>query len=347
VFFDVLGLITIPLSVRGEEARFAAAQNRAAAEALRVALDTRRAWFDAVAAQETARYMAQVREAAEASAELGRRMAAVGNWPQLTAVREQVFYAEASAQHARAVQAQAGARERLVRHLGLWGEDLAFRLPERLPQLPQSPQTFGEDLEAQALAQRLDVQAARRDAEALARSLGLTKATRFVSLLEFGLHSNSETGLPRKQGWEIELGLPLFDWGTARTARAERLYMQAVQRAADVAIQARSEVRDAYRNYRATFDLAQHYRDEIIPLRKQISEEILLRYNGMLASVFELLVDARAQVSAVNAYIDALREFWIAETELQMALTGRSPGAAGAAARAAAPAAAEGGAGGH
>jgi outer membrane protein TolC len=223
--------------------------------------------------------------------------------------------------------------------MGLWGEDLRFQLPERLPDLPKEPRQFAPDSEAQALAQRLDVEAARRDAEALARSLGLTKVSRFVSLLEFGLHSNSESGLPRQRGWEIEIGIPIFDFGTARTARAEALYMQSVARAAEVAIQARSEVRDAYGNYRTNFDLARHYRDELIPLRKRISEEMLLRYNGMLASVFELLADSRDQVAAVNAYIEALRDFWLAESDFQMSLTGRSPGASGGMTRTAAPAA--------
>ena len=327
VFFDVLGLITIPLSVRVEEKRLLSAQNRAAGEALGVALDARKAWFAAVAAQESAKYAEQVKEAAEAGAELGRRMAAVGNWSKLNQAREQVFYAEATAQLARARQSQLSARERLARLMGLWGEDLVFHLPERLPELPKEPREAGADLEAQALAQRLDVQGARTDTEALARSLGLTKVTRFISLLEVGVISNSETGLPRQRGWEIELGIPIFDFGGARTARAERLYMQSVNRAAETAIQARSEVREGYSAYRTAFDLARHYRDEVVPLRKRISEEALLRYNGMLMSVFELLADSREQVGAVNAYIETLRDFWLAESDLQMALTagGRKP----------------------
>src|SRR5688572_11120938 len=80
IFFDVLGLITIPLSTRVERNRFEASQARAALEALRLALDARKAWFGAVAAAETVRYSEQVKEAAEAGAELGRRMAAAGNW---------------------------------------------------------------------------------------------------------------------------------------------------------------------------------------------------------------------------------------------------------------------------
>lgn len=343
VFFDVLGLLTIPLSTRAADSRLQATQNRAAGEALSVALDTRKAWFHAVAAQETAKYMTQVKEAAETSAELARRMAAVGNFPKLTYAREQAFYAETTARLARARHNEVAARERLARLLGVWGQDLGFQLPERLPELPKEPREGGPDLEAQALAQRLDVQGARRDAESLARSLGLTKITRFVSLLEFGILSNSETGEERQRGWEVEIGLPIFDFGGARMARAERLYMQALNRTIENGVQARSEVREAYSAYRTAFDVSRHYRDEIVPLRRRISEEVLLRYNGMLMSVFELLADSREQVNAVNGYIESLRDFWTAESDLQMALTGRSSGAMGGGARTEAPAAASGG----
>ena len=210
--------------------------------------------------------------------------------------------------------------------MGLWSEDTGFRLPERLPDLPKAPRDI-TDLEATALKKRLDVQGAMQEAENIASALGLTKATGFISVLEVGYMRNSESGQPRQTGYEIELRLPIFDWGGARVARAEYTYMQAVNRAADTAVKARSEVREAYSAYRTTYDLARHYRDEIVPLRKRISEENLLRYNGMLISVFELLADARQQVSGVNAYIEALRDYWLSETSLNLALTGKSPGA--------------------
>ncbi len=326
VFFDVLGLISIPLSTKVERGRFESAQARAAGETLKLALEARKAFFSALAAEEGVRYMEQVKLAAEASADLARRMAAAGNWPKLHQAREQVFYAETTAQLARVRQTKVAARERLSRAMGLWGDDLRFALPERLPDLPKVAREAG-DLEAQALAQRLDVQGARRETEALARSMGLARITRFVDLLEFGLHNNSETDKPAQRGWEVELRIPIFDFGGARVARAEQLYMQSVNRVADSAIRARSEVRETYAAYRTTFDLAKHYRDEIVPLRKRISEEMLLRYNGMLASVFELLADSRDSVTSVNAYIEALRDFWLAESDLQAALTAGSPGA--------------------
>jgi outer membrane protein TolC len=325
IFFDVLGLLSIPLSTGSQEKRFDAAQRRAAQEALNLALETRMAWFVALAAQQTAGYMGDVQLAAEASADLARRMAAVGNWPFLAQAREQVFYADATAQLARARQAEISAREKLTRLLGLWGEDIAYTLPERLPELPQAARE-GVELEAQALRQRLDVQATRADAESLARSLGLTKVTRYVDLFEVGARRNTATGQPVQRGWEVELRIPIFDFGGARTARAEHLYMQAVNRAAETAIRARSEVRETYAAYRTAFDIARHYRDEIVPLRKRISEEMLLRYNGMLSSVFELLADSREAVASVNAYLEAQRDFWLAEAAMQMALTTGSPG---------------------
>jgi outer membrane protein TolC len=324
IFLDVLGLITIPLSVRAERKRFEAAQARAASEALRLALDTRKAWFAAVAAGETARYMEQAKEAAEASAELARRMTAVGNWSKLNHAREQAFYADTTAQLARARHASTSAREQLTRLMGLWGEDIRFQLPQRLPDLPGTVRE-ASDLEAQALAQRLDVQSVRRETESLAKSLDLAKVSRFVSLLEIGALSEKEADESRHRGWGLELRIPIFDFGGARTARAEHLYMQSVNRTLDTAVRARSEVRETYSAYRTSLGLAKHYRDEIVPLRKRISEEVLLRYNGMLMSVFELLADSREQVLAVTGYIEAARDFWLAESDLQMALTGRSP----------------------
>jgi outer membrane protein TolC len=102
---------------------------------------------------------------------------------------------------------------------------------------------------------------------------------------------------------------------------------QAADRLRAVAIDARSQVRESYLGYRSAYELARHYRDEILPLRKRISDEQLLRYNGMLISVFELIEDSRQQVASVSASIDALREYWLAESGLQSAmLTGMTPG---------------------
>lgn len=203
--------------------------------------------------------------------------------------------------------------------LGLSGEPPGFTLPDRLPDLPAQPRSPA-DAEAQALAQRLDVLIARQDAQATAQALGLARTTGFINVFDAGYANKSTTGMPRQNGYQVSLELPLFDWGGARVARAEASYMQAVHRTADIAVRARSEVRQAYAGYRTAYDIARRYRDEVVPLRKQIADEVLLRYNGMLASTFELLAESREQLVSVNAAIAAQRDFWIADTHLQSAM---------------------------
>ena len=327
VIFDVLGLLTMPLAKQVEQGRFEQAQLQAAFETVGVAGESRKAFFEAVTAQQLVGYFGQVKEAADASNELARRMVAAGNFNKLAQMREQSFYSDATTQLARAQHQAVAARERLTRVLALRGEQLDFKLPDRLPDLPDAP-AEPKNAEQVAMDKRLDVLMARRSTEATARSLGLTKTTRFINVLNVGYQNQSNTGEPRMNGYEIELELPLFDFGSARVARAEATYMQSVNRTAQIAINARSEVRESYSAYRTAYDLARHYRDEVVPLRKRISDENLLRYNGMLASVFELLADSKDQITAVTGAVEALRDYWDAETNLQAALTGRSPGSA-------------------
>jgi outer membrane protein TolC len=322
IHFNLARLLAMPLLAQLEARRYEQAKGSVTMAVFSLAAQTRKAYFRALAAQETVRYTRQVQQAADASAELARRMAEVGNFNRLQQMREQSFYADATQNLARALRAQASTREQLTRLLGLWGSQTGFQLPERLSDLPKEPQDL-PDIERVAMAQRLDVQGARLGAEQTANNLGLTRTTRFVNVLEFGVVRNASNEAPTQRGYELSLELPLFDGGGARVARAEAVYMQAFHRAAETAVNARSEVREAYGAYRSAYDIARHHRDEIVPLRQRIAEENLLRYNGMLIGVFELLADARSQIAGVNGYIEALRDFWLAQADLDMALIGK------------------------
>ena len=322
--FNLLSVITMPIATEMERRRFEQTQRTLTMEVLRLASETRKAYILAVSAEENLRYMGKVKTVAESSAELAQRMTSVGNWNKLSQAREQGFYADAALNLARAAQNQVSTREKLTRLLGLWGQDTQFKLPERLPDLPTSPDDL-PNVEQTAMGQRLDVQAMRLGTESLARNLGLAKSTRFINVLEIGPARILEGAKsdPYKKGFEVSLEIPIFDWGTAKVAKAEALYMQSVNRLAESAINARSEVREAYQSYRVSYDIAKHYRDEVVPIRKRISDENLLRYNGMLIGVFDLLADARAQIASVNGYIDALRDFWLAKANLDMAMIGK------------------------
>ncbi len=322
--FNVFALATIPQAVAIERRRFEQAQRAVSLTVLRLAADTRKAYFGALAAEETLRYRAQVNEAAAAGAELARRMAVAGNWSALQRAREHRFEAEAVLNLARAQQARLTTRERLTRLLGLWGEASAFKLPPRLPELPPQPVDL-PDIERSAIAQRIDLQIVRLEIDALARNLGLTRTTRFINVLELGparvLEGQRDAGY--KRGYEISFELPLFNWGSARVAKAQAIYEQALARAAQTAIEARSEVREAYGSYRSAWDIARHHRLELVPISQRIADENLLRYNGMLIGVFELLAETRSQITTVIAAIDAARDFWTAQADLDMAMLGR------------------------
>jgi outer membrane protein TolC len=321
---DILALATLPARAETAGKRFRQAQLRAAEETMRVAQTARRAWYQAVASRQLAAYLTQARTAADTAAALAERLGKTGAINKLDQARQQTFYAEAAAQFATARQKAASDRETLVRAMGLWGRDLAFALPSELPALPSRP-LVQPVIEREAIKRRIDVQIARLETETLAGTLGLTQATRFVDVFELaGLAKNTKSGgdTERERGFEAELRVPLFDFGESRVRQAEQSYMQAVSRLAALAVNARSQARDAYRGYRASYDIARHYRNEILPLRQIISDEMLLRYNAMQVDVFALLTEARQRIAANIAAIDAQRSFWLASTTLSAAVIG-------------------------
>jgi outer membrane protein TolC len=333
--FSVLDLILLPSRLRMADYTYQANRLSLAGNVVQAATQARLTWVQAVAAQQSLQYAEQVKRAADASAELARRMQSVGNFSKLQRAREQVFSAEAVAQLARAKQSAVASREALVRALGLNDQQAAsLKLPERLPDLPTAPRDETSVLQM-GLDQRLDVRLARASLDVTAREQGLTRITSFVNGMEIGIARNSETGLPPQKGFAVELPLPIFDFGGSARTRSQATYMAAVQRTAALAVTASSQVREGYGAYRTAYDLARHYRDEIVPLRKTIAEENMLRYNGMFIGVFELLADTREQIASVMQAINAQRDFWLADAALQATLIGKPAG--GPAMEAAAP----------
>jgi len=330
---NVINLIALPWQARWAGQRHEVAKLQAAQSVLVLAADTRRAWVRAVAAQQTVAYLRDARDAADAGAELAHRMAQVGNWSALQRTREQLLMADAAAQLARAEQAAIASREQLTRLLGLEGEQaMRYRLPDRLPDLPATAPDSG-DVQALALRDRLDVRSAQLQNAATADALGLTRATGLVNAMELGAVRNSkfdpERARSTERGFELELPIPLFDWGQARNARAQALYLQSAARVQDVGVRATSEARESLARWHSAWAVARRYQDEVLPLRRQVNDEMVLRYNGMLVSVWELLGETRASMLAVNAAIEAQRDFWLADTDLQLAITGSTPSPSG------------------
>jgi outer membrane protein TolC len=322
---NILALATLPARQETAADRFRQAQLRAAAETLRVATETRRSYYLAVAALQVVHSLSLAESAADTSAKLAKELGDTGAMNKLDLARENAFRADVVTELTAARQRATGARERLIRALGLLDNASALKLPQSLPQLPSKPRALAA-IETEALQRRVDLQIARIETDALAKSYGLTKATRFINLLDIAGVSRTQRdpGGPHGTGGgaEVEFQVPIFDFGEVRLRQAEEAYMAAVNHLTAKAVQVRSQAREAYQAYRSSYEIAKLYHTDVLPLRQTISDETMLRYGAMQIDVFSLMAEARQRITANIAAIEAQKNFWLASTDLDAALIG-------------------------
>jgi outer membrane protein TolC len=322
---DILALATLPFRSEIARQRFQKAQLRAAEETLRLAAEVRRAYYRAVAANELVGLFTDAQSTAESTAQLAEKLGQTGAMNKLDQAREQVFYAETTADLATLRQDAASSRERLIRLLGLWDGDTAIRLPQKLPSPPRRPLSLPH-IEVDAVEHRIDLQIARIELRALAKTLDLTEASRFVTMLDVaGIDRKTrdpDTPPFRERGFDVAFQIPIFDGGEVRVRQAVETYNEAFNLLTEKAVNVRSEARDAFSVYRSTYDIADHYQREVLPLRKIISEEMQLRFSSMQVDVFALVTEARQRIASLRAAIEAKRDFWLAQSDLQTAVNG-------------------------
>ena len=323
----LLDVLTLPRRNRIAQSRLEQGQLQLTSDVVDKVTQVRQAWVAAVSAQQSLAYAKQVSDSAEASAELARRMLAIGNFNKLQRARQQAFYADASAQWANASHAATASRETLVRLLGLTDSQAQqLTLPERLPDIPTAPRA-PDEVSAAASRGRLDIKTAQAAVNATAAAQGLNVLTSFtdieLSVIRNTSKDRADGQRTQARGFEVALTLPVFDWGDLKRDAMNAQMLAAANRLEGTVRAAGSNLRESYSAYRTTYDVAKHYRDEIVPLRKLIADENVLRYNGMLIGVFELLADSRDQIASVIAAINAQQQFWLADAALQSSILGK------------------------
>lgn len=323
---DFLDLFVLPLRKEIARQQFEADTLRVAHRALEVAAEAEKGFIAVQAASELLAHRQTVLAAAQSAAELSDKQFEAGNISPLDHATERATYEQAKLDRAREQMELLEARERLNRLLGLWGASTTWELAEPLPPIPTAEPTL-EHLEATAIRQRLDVASARTEAELLAKAVGLARSTRLVGRLEVGVDAHRDPDGPRVIGPNLVIELPIFDQRQATIARLEAQRRQQERRLAGLAIDARSEVRLADARLRAARQMAVHYRDHLVPLRKEVLDQSLLHYNGMFISAYQLLAAKQAEIDARRGYIEAARDYWIARAELSRALGGWIPAA--------------------
>lgn len=323
---EFLDLLMFPAKKEMAGREFERTKLQVADEVIEVAARAKAAWFELVAARQVAEVRRAIAAAADASAELAKRLRAAGNLSELAEARERDLAESARAAWEKAELAATVARERLAVLLGTWGPQAAWTAPSKLPEIPAAEVPL-DRLESLAVARRLDLAAALRERDASQARLDLVKSFRWLGIVEVGFSAHRET--EREVGWlygpSLALSLPLFDRQQARifALESELRRREALNR--DLAIRIRSEVREARDRLVSLRRLSDHQRTVVIPLRERIVELALREYNFMLIGVAEVIRARQAEYDAYEESIGLARDYWLARSGLERAVGGRLP----------------------
>jgi cobalt-zinc-cadmium efflux system outer membrane protein len=327
---DFLSVLVQPLRKKIGAAQLEQAKLRVGDAMLEHAARTKAAFYTLQARRQLVARLELILEIHRAAAEFARRQHEAGNIGDLDLANQEVVYEQTRADLALARAQVRSDREALNRLMGLWGPDTDWRVGDRLPEIPPL-ETPLEGLESLAIEQRLDVEAAGWGVDLVGRALALRKGTRYFPVgIHLGVWTEREPDPDhvRVTGPVLALQLPIFDTGKASIARLEAEHLRSQRLLEALAVDARSEVREARDLMIAARDLAEYHRDVLLPRRVQILDLTLRHYNMMLKGAYDLLLAKQNEVETERAYIDVWRDYWIARTELERAVGGRLPDAA-------------------
>lgn len=324
--FGLLDLLTLPARQQAAQWQLKQSQTKLVAKVVEQITEVRNAWIDAVVAQEKWHYAQKVMTAAEAASTLAKRMQATGNFTRMQSLRQQLFYSDAAVNLANKQHDFLSKKEQLVRKLGLSAKQAKqLQLPKALSPLPKGPMKTG--VVKDQGEQRLDIQLAKLQYEKLIDRYDLDQVHSFTDVeagIVYESKEDRQTGDKESaDGFEIEIALPIFDWGELRRQGIEAELLQAQNQLVSVQRQASSYLRESYSAYRTAWDIAKHYQTEVVPMQEILAEENTYRYNGMFIGVFELIADSKNQISAFEKAIQAKADFWKAQANLDANLIGQ------------------------
>ena len=319
-----LDAFLIPARRKIAAAQLEQARARVTNEVLSLAAETESAFYTCQGAEQLVELRQTIADAAAASLDAATRLREAGNTTDLDYYGQRAQAARSRVDLANAQADAADARERLAALMGVWGPQTAWAVAGRLPDLP-ADEVHPQGLETLAIQQRQDLAAARREVLTQAQVYKVTVDTRFFASADAGVEAERETDGQWRIGPTIALPLPIFDQGQAAIPRAAAVFRQSQQRYAALAVNIRSQVRAARTRMFNARAAAQFYRDEVLPTQQRYLEQTQLQYNGMFASVFQLLQAKRDEIDAAAQYIQALRTYWVWRAELERAVGGRLP----------------------
>jgi cobalt-zinc-cadmium efflux system outer membrane protein len=321
---DFLGLLLLSARKKIAGAELEATKLRVGDAVLRTAFDVQAAYYTTLGGQQILEMKRTVLEAGDAAVALAEAQHTAGNTSDLDLVSERALYEQLRTDVKRSEADVVVAREALTRLLGLWGMDVAFHVPSKLPDPPPAEAPL-EHLEALAIGHRLDLASAHERGQALSRAAAMAKNYRFVGSSSAGVNYERSPERYSAITPSASLELPLFDQKQATVARAEALLRQAQAREAALAVEIRSEVRAARSRLVSMRDVVDRYAKVVVPLREQAVSLSQEQYSAMLIGAYQLLAAKQNEVNAYREFIEALRDYWIARVDLERAVGAAVP----------------------
>lgn len=328
VVMNFLDIIYLPLRKRVATARFEEAKTRISGVVLDFAGRVRTAFFLHQANEQMLELRQTIVQALTASFQVTRRLHEAGNITDLELARERAMFEGSKLALRSAEVAVRQSREELNTLMGLWGKQTEWQTEERLPEVPEQPiQT--DDIERVALNRSVELLNARQRLVSAGEQLGLNKATALIPESHIGTLGERSDG-----AWEVgpvlDFPIPLFDQGQARTGRAAAELRRAQQDYYALAVKIRATAHALRDRAQGARDRVLYYRDIMLPLHERIVNESQLHYNAMQLGPIQLLRAREQQIETGVAYVEALRDYWLARTGVGQLLSGRLPGGEGA-----------------
>ena len=322
---NFLNILMQPARKKLSAIRFEQVKLQVADEVIQLVAEVRRTYYSALGARQVRDLRSEITSAARSSFELALRLHSAGNISALELARENAHFEQSRLELANSETALLDEREQLTRLMGFWGPQTNWQLPEQLPDIPISEISL-ERLESMAIESRLDLAAEKKAVEALAQALGITIDWRWIGHIEVGISRERETDRTWVTGPALAIELPIFNQRQADIARLEAQLRRSQNRLTAQAIDIRSEVRSLKNRLIMQRNLIDHYRRTVLPLREQIVDLTLKKYNYMLTGAFDLLMAKQQEFEAYQKYLETVRDYWIIRTEMQRSLGGRLPG---------------------
>ena len=323
---DIVSLLLLPARKKIASAQLERTKRRIASEVLGLVAETKTAFYTLQARQQLLGRLNLIVETNQAGAEIAKRQHDAGNITDLDLANQAALYDQSRIDVAQTEAQIRSERERLNRLMGVWGQDTKWTIGDSLPPIP-GHEVSTNKLEQIAVSQRLDLAMARANVDAIGRELALRSSTRFIPVrIDLGLEFEKEPGSAPRRGPSVNLELPIFDFGQAAIARLEAQRRQAVDELHALAVEARSEIREARDLVFANRELANYYSKILLPQRVQIVNQTQLQVNAMQLSPLDLLQAKERELDTERSYIEAWRDYWIAHAELERALWGGSGG---------------------